>query len=96
LKFQEEVSELKAKYDLVPHLAIVQVGDREDSSVYVRMKEVAATKVLSLFMFQENYLNLMIGKGWNEIHAAETAKHDQSVRGMFYRPSTYFKFTNNC
>ncbi|TPX55787.1 hypothetical protein PhCBS80983_g05028 [Powellomyces hirtus] len=28
----------------VPHLAIIQVGEREDSSVYVRMKQLAAAK----------------------------------------------------
>ncbi|KAI8587455.1 hypothetical protein BDZ88DRAFT_425053 [Geranomyces variabilis] len=34
-----------ASAGFVPHLAIIQVGEREDSSVYVRMKELAAAKV---------------------------------------------------
>ena len=44
-QFQKQVQELKSQYDFVPHLAIVQVGAREDSSVYVRMKQQAAVKV---------------------------------------------------
>ncbi|KAI8927398.1 P-loop containing nucleoside triphosphate hydrolase protein [Entophlyctis helioformis] len=40
-----EVADLKANYNgFTPHLAIVQVGAREDSSLYVRMKEQAALK----------------------------------------------------
>ncbi|KAJ3295134.1 tetrahydrofolate synthase [Borealophlyctis nickersoniae] len=41
----EEVKSLRERYDgYTPHLAIVQVGDREDSSVYTRMKQQAAAK----------------------------------------------------
>jgi hypothetical protein len=47
LQFQKQVQELKEKYNFVPHLSIVQVGEREDSSVYVRMKQQAAQKVIS-------------------------------------------------
>lgn len=32
----------------VPHLAIIQVGNREDSSAYVKMKQQAALKVILL------------------------------------------------
>jgi methylenetetrahydrofolate dehydrogenase (NADP+)/methenyltetrahydrofolate cyclohydrolase/formyltetrahydrofolate synthetase len=41
----ETVSKMRSLYGMVPHLAIIQVGDREDSSVYVRMKQNAALKV---------------------------------------------------
>ena len=41
----ETVSKIKSLYGMVPHLAIIQVGDRDDSSVYVRMKQNAAIKV---------------------------------------------------
>ncbi|KAJ3217314.1 tetrahydrofolate synthase [Dinochytrium kinnereticum] len=44
-KLHREISELKALYDgFAPHLTIIQVGAREDSSLYVRMKEQAAIK----------------------------------------------------
>ncbi|KAJ3095528.1 tetrahydrofolate synthase [Phlyctochytrium planicorne] len=44
-KLHNEINEMKALYDgFAPHLTIIQVGDREDSSVYVRMKQQAATK----------------------------------------------------
>jgi methylenetetrahydrofolate dehydrogenase (NADP+)/methenyltetrahydrofolate cyclohydrolase/formyltetrahydrofolate synthetase len=45
LQMTETVSKIKNIYGMVPHLAIIQVGDREDSSVYVRMKQNAAIKV---------------------------------------------------
>jgi methylenetetrahydrofolate dehydrogenase (NADP+)/methenyltetrahydrofolate cyclohydrolase/formyltetrahydrofolate synthetase len=45
LQMTETVSKIKSLYGMVPHLAIIQVGDREDSSVYVRMKQNAAIKV---------------------------------------------------
>lgn len=42
----EEVKELKETYfGLVPGLAIVQVGAREDSNVYIRMKMKAAEEI---------------------------------------------------
>jgi len=41
-----EVAAMKEKYpDLVPKLAIVQVGGREDSNVYIRMKIKAASDI---------------------------------------------------
>ncbi|KAJ1557610.1 tetrahydrofolate synthase, partial [Nowakowskiella sp. JEL0078] len=43
------VDEMKAKFDgFAPHLTIIQVGTREDSSVYVRMKQQAAEKLLQI------------------------------------------------
>jgi hypothetical protein len=43
---QKEIDELKELYGgFRPHLTVVQVGNRDDSSVYVRMKEQAAIKV---------------------------------------------------
>ena len=40
-----DIAAFKQQYAIVPGLAILQVGDREDSSVYVRMKEKAALEV---------------------------------------------------
>lgn len=49
----ETVSKMRNIYGMVPHLAIIQVGDREDSSVYVRMKQNAAIKVcLTALLFK--------------------------------------------
>ena len=56
LQMAETVSKMRNMYGIVPHLAIIQVGDREDSSVYVRMKQNAAAKVLL-------YVDLIAG--WN-------------------------------
>ncbi|KAI8622398.1 formate--tetrahydrofolate ligase-domain-containing protein [Chytriomyces sp. MP71] len=45
-RLHAEIAELSAatKGHFQPHLTIIQVGDREDSSVYVRMKQQAAQK----------------------------------------------------
>ncbi|KAJ3197161.1 tetrahydrofolate synthase [Irineochytrium annulatum] len=44
-KLHAEIEEMGRLYDgFAPHLTVVQVGDREDSSVYVRMKQQAAIK----------------------------------------------------
>ncbi|KAJ3083515.1 tetrahydrofolate synthase, partial [Quaeritorhiza haematococci] len=40
----EQVERMRTQSNFVPHLTIVQVGDREDSTVYVRMKQQAAQK----------------------------------------------------
>ncbi|KAK9718455.1 tetrahydrofolate synthase [Basidiobolus ranarum] len=45
-KLKEETAELKQKYSTFkPHLAIVQVGEREDSSLYVRQKARCAKEI---------------------------------------------------
>ncbi|RIA98706.1 formate--tetrahydrofolate ligase-domain-containing protein [Glomus cerebriforme] len=42
-QIKKEIEELKQKYSTFkPHLSIIQVGEREDSTVYVRQKERAA------------------------------------------------------
>ncbi|KAI8338674.1 formate--tetrahydrofolate ligase-domain-containing protein [Chlamydoabsidia padenii] len=42
-KVKQDIIDTKAKYPhFNPHLAIIQVGGREDSSIYVRMKDKAA------------------------------------------------------
>lgn len=45
-KLKKDVSEIRNKIPtLVPGLAIVQVGGREDSNVYIRMKIKAAEEI---------------------------------------------------
>ena len=41
---KDSVSQLKAKHNVAPGLAVVIVGDRQDSAQYVRMKKKAATE----------------------------------------------------
>ncbi|CAG8533741.1 670_t:CDS:10 [Acaulospora morrowiae] len=42
-QIQEDITDLKRKYAIFkPHLAIIQVGNREDSTIYVKQKEKAA------------------------------------------------------
>ena len=43
-ELQKEVSELKAKYNKVPGLTVILIGDMAPSQIYVRMKEKAAMK----------------------------------------------------
>lgn len=46
LDLKQQVSEVQHKYPaLVPGLAIVQVGGRDDSNVYIRMKIRAAAEI---------------------------------------------------
>ena len=42
---KKEVSELKAKYNKVPGLTVILIGDMAPSQIYVRMKEKAAIEV---------------------------------------------------
>ena len=44
-ELQKEVSELKAKYNKVPGLTVILIGDMAPSQIYVRMKEKAANEV---------------------------------------------------
>ena len=37
-KIKQRVQVLKSNYNVIPLLAVVQVGDREDSNVYIRAK----------------------------------------------------------
>lgn len=44
-EIKEEVEDMKKKHGIVPGLAVVIVGEREDSKAYVRMKKSAAKKI---------------------------------------------------
>ena len=44
-KLKKEVSELKSKYNKVPGLTVILIGDMTPSLIYVRMKEKAANEV---------------------------------------------------
>ena len=45
VELKQEVSELKAKYNKVPGLTVILIGDMAPSQIYVRMKEKAANEV---------------------------------------------------
>jgi len=44
-ELKQEVSELKTKYNKVPALTVILIGDMAPSQIYVRMKEKAANEV---------------------------------------------------
>ena len=44
-ELKQEVSELKTKYNKVPGLTVILIGDMVPSQIYVRMKEKAANEV---------------------------------------------------
>jgi len=44
-KLKREVTELKSKYNKVPGLTVILIGDMAPSQIYVRMKEKAANEV---------------------------------------------------
>ncbi len=45
IELKQEVSELKTKYNKVPGLTVILIGDMAPSQIYVRMKEKAANEV---------------------------------------------------
>ena len=44
-ELKKEVSELKNKYNKVPGLTVILIGDMAPSQIYVRMKEKAANEM---------------------------------------------------
>jgi 5,10-methylene-tetrahydrofolate dehydrogenase/methenyl tetrahydrofolate cyclohydrolase len=46
MRLKDRVTAIKARYKIIPHLAIIHVGSRQDSAAYVRMKEKAAMEVI--------------------------------------------------
>ncbi len=44
-ELKKEVSELKSKYNKVPGLTVILIGNMAPSQIYVRMKEKAANEV---------------------------------------------------
>lgn len=56
-KVKEDIAATKKKYpEYAPHLAVIQVGGREDSSIYVKMKHKAALEVNNAGSVQEEVL----------------------------------------
>ena len=44
-ELKKEVLEIKSKYNKVPGLTVILIGDMAPSQIYVRMKEKAANEV---------------------------------------------------
>ncbi|KAI3657904.1 hypothetical protein MP638_003541 [Amoeboaphelidium occidentale] len=99
-----EVSYFKQKYNIVPHLSIIQVGNRKDSTSYVNMKIKAAEESgikLSLFHLNESSPPLTsaaegeVVKTPKESHVLQLIKKlnkDPSVHGILVQlplPSGY-------
>lgn len=53
---KEKILAIKEKYPhFNPHLAMIQVGNREDSSIYVKMKDKAAKEVRRAYILLSRY-----------------------------------------
>ena len=85
-QLQLECEEMAQKHHgYRPHLVVIQVGAREDSTIYVRMKNQAANKVCVL-PFTAAELSLLTGflvqtptQGWNAIHTKEPTRNYQAI-----------------
>ncbi|KAI9027868.1 formate--tetrahydrofolate ligase-domain-containing protein [Hyaloraphidium curvatum] len=79
-KLKAEVEEIKKTNEsFAPHLAIVQVGDREDSSLYVRMKIQAAAQCGIKTSFVKLPADVTEARLITEI---ETLNEDSGVHGI--------------
>ncbi|KAI9332000.1 formate--tetrahydrofolate ligase-domain-containing protein [Zopfochytrium polystomum] len=75
-----EIADMAAKYDgFRPHLAIVQVGAREDSSLYVRMKQQAAEKAGIKFTLER--LSADVGQA-QVVGLVQSLNNNPSVHGI--------------
>ncbi|KAJ8330975.1 tetrahydrofolate synthase [Batrachochytrium dendrobatidis] len=79
-ELQIQVADLRTRYNgYTPHLAIIQVGSRPDSTIYVRMKEQAAIKAgikLTLKRFDESVSQMTL------MDAVYALNDDPSVHGI--------------
>ncbi|ORY53630.1 FTHFS-domain-containing protein [Rhizoclosmatium globosum] len=91
LRLHQEIADLSAATNghFQPHLVIIQVGDREDSSVYVRMKQQAAQKLLGLIdslnadpSLHGILVQLPLPPGFDERLVTESIDHRKDVDGF--------------
>ncbi|CAG8720503.1 23432_t:CDS:10 [Cetraspora pellucida] len=79
-KIRDEVYQLKQKYSSFnPRLAIVQVGNREDSTAYVRQKEQAAKEVGIDFILQKKDDSIATDELLRLVHELN---YDPSINGI--------------
>lgn len=74
-----EVKEIQAAHGIVPGLAVVQVGGREDSNVYIRMKQKAAEEAGFVFQhikFPEDATEAEV------LHTVKVLNEDSAVHGI--------------
>ncbi|XP_041352979.1 C-1-tetrahydrofolate synthase, cytoplasmic-like isoform X2 [Gigantopelta aegis] len=79
-KLKEEIESIQGKYpDFKPCLAIVQVGGREDSNVYIKMKLKAAAEV----GIKADHIKIPRTASQNEVvKEVERLNNDSSVHGI--------------
>ena len=78
-EIKEEVNNYKEKYNKVPKVAVIIVGERQDSKSYVLMKQKVAKRVgisFQLFSFPENVSEIELLKKVEELN------EDVSVNGI--------------
>ena len=78
-ELKQEVSELKAKYNKVPGLTVILIGDMAPSQIYVRMKEKAANEVglkSEVIRYSESVEEKTVLDKINELN------NDESVSGI--------------
>ncbi|KAL1923344.1 uncharacterized protein VTP21DRAFT_8324 [Calcarisporiella thermophila] len=67
-RIKKEIAEMKAKYpQFKPHLSVVQVGQRDDSTLYLRMKEKAAKEAGMEFSHRKFPENISQTELMNEV-----------------------------
>jgi len=77
-ELKEKVEQLKSS-GIAPSLAVLQVGDRPDSSTYIRMKRLAAEKIgitFQLLSYPESSTQEEI------IQAIQKVNNDESIHGL--------------
>ena len=78
-ELKKEVSELKSKYNKVPGLSVILIGDLTPSQIYVRNKEKSANEVglkSEVIKYPDNVEEKVILEKINELN------NDKSVSGI--------------
>mgnify|MGYP005732531391 FL=1 len=79
-ELKKEVSELKSKYNKVPGLSVILIGDLTPSQIYVRNKEKSANEVglkSEVIKYPDNVEEKVILEKINELN------NDKSVSGKY-------------
>ncbi len=74
-----KVTEMKEKYNIIPGLAVVLVGDRADSSTYVRMKKQTATDINMNFVLKKFSVTISQDELLSEI---VLLNNDSNIHGL--------------
>lgn len=78
-ELKKDVQELQRIHNIVPTLAVVLVGTRKESQIYVKMKEKAAAQIGINFLL--NHLNEQIEQK-ELVHIVQQLNNDKSIHGL--------------